>query len=494
MDVYSDTGAGTDPATDYQYLRSDAERQSAAAQTVSQDYDQAFPQPSPPQQTESQNGSHDGNAIDGSRIPFDDPSESPHLAWLPSELLNEILSYLTARDLAHVSTTCRTLAAHASNDMLWASLVNAQLSIPLADPGPFGSFRELFIAHHPYWFIPRHKVWISDTEHTGNLILARYDYRRGVIEAYRVIAERPVPQSEVWDWNPEVVVLTFDPKVRLWLDDPVILLKNNKLNGKPTRYYLHGEIRMPMEIESQHVYNAISLCPREYPSDLEHARPDKQWPPPAIPSSTRVYREVERHWSEWNERPRSIAQVSEAAFRIRRWAHFGVGMYLFTAGTSEALSTYATLDSSLYTPTKQKPYQGIWVGDYLAHGCEFILFLQRDGNNAHNNNDSPSMNRGSLEGIKLTGDPNVPRGEVSFIADDIGDDGLVRIAGADEAPFQGSRIVRSRGHVAGLGFQDDVFISSQLILISTNCIAHYWESMGHVTYFRRVDIDALLNT
>jgi hypothetical protein len=40
----------------------------------------------------------------------------------------------------------------------------------------------------------------------------------------------------------------------------------------------------------------------------------------------------------------------------------------------------------------------------------------------------------------------------------------------------------------------DTFITSQLILVSPDCVAHYWESMGHITYYRRVDIDALIRT
>jgi hypothetical protein len=51
-----------------------------------------------------------------------------------------------------------------------------------------------------------------------------------------------------------------------------------------------------------------------------------------------------------------------------------------TAGTNspglhlgEEVYTYATLDPKLYTPTEEKPYRGIWVGDYSGHGCEFLL-------------------------------------------------------------------------------------------------------------------------
>jgi hypothetical protein len=60
--------------------------------------------------------------------------------------------------------------------------------------------------------------------------------------------------------------------------------------------------------------------------------------------------------------------------------------------------------------------------------------------------------RGRIEAIKLTGDPNIPRGEYSFIAPDIGRDGLLRIAG--EEMFRGARVVRSVGHIAARGFRD----------------------------------------
>lgn len=441
------------------------------------------------------------------------PEPISQLVQLPSELLYQILSYLPLRDLISASLTCRTLANHSSSDVLWAGLVNENLPLKVQDPGPFDSFRKLYAAHYPSWFIPRGKIWFSDNEHTGNLILARYDTRRGVIEGYRILAESHNHQLQVWDWDPDVVILTFEPRINLWLDDPVVLLKTPSPSVFPSRaHYLHGEIRMPMAVESQNVFNAFSLCSKDIPSHVE-VRRDRLWPPLTIPSENRVYRDVETHWSNWENPPKRFSDISETCFRVRRWAHFRLGLPILTAGSSETLTTYATLDPILYMPTKEKPYQGIWVGDYSAHGCEFLLFLQRDKESGSDgatpfgaanpklagaeSNDSGAssediIQQGSLEAIKLTGDPNVPRGEISFIAEDIGARGLVRIA--DETPFRGARIVRSRGHVAGLGFRDDTFISSQLILISSDCVAHYWESMGHVSYFRRVDIDALLRT
>lgn len=130
---------------------------------------------------------------------------------------------------------------------------------------------------------------------------------------------------------------------------------------------------------------------------------------------------------------------------------------------AEEVYTYATLDPYLYTPTPTKPYRGIWVGDYAGHGCEFLLIHQPDDpvpfdessifqrqdesvEEFQRRKEDERIFRGRIEAIKLTGDPNVPRGEYSFIADDIGPGGFVRVA--QDERFRGARIVRSRGHVA----------------------------------------------
>jgi hypothetical protein len=134
----------------------------------------------------------------------------------------------------------------------------------------------------------------------------------------------------------------------------------------------------------------------------------------------------------------------------------------------EEVTTYSTLDPSLYTPTKTKPWRGIWVGDYSGHGCEFLLLNQpddppatdeeldlvREPSESNEEWEQRRLNarvyRGRLEAIKLTGDPNVPRGEYTFVADDLGPDGFVCVS--SDPPFTGSRVVRSKGHIAETGF------------------------------------------
>jgi hypothetical protein len=387
------------------------------------------------------------------------PSQpSSWLLKLPAEIIHWILSYLSAPDLARASATCRALADHGSSDLLWHGLVNARLPCPIEDPGVFPSFRRLYLAYHPCWFIPQHKIWFADNENTGSLILARYDNRRGVIEAYRVVAERGTPSFDVWGSNPDVIIQSFDPQVRLWLDDPVLFLKDPEPSSSTAPIQalssLPAERRMPMALEAQHVYSAISFC------SATKSQSDDFWPPPIIPSNARVSRDLRDH-PEQSDRPQvpnHLSELSEYAFRLRKWANY---LHVFSSGPREATITYSTLDPSLYTPTKIKPYQGIWVGDYSAHGCEFLLLRQTDPNTENENLDETMdtdpqtediVQQGRLEAIKLTGDPNVPRGQYSFIAEDIGPKGLIRVT-TDE-PFAGSRIVHCEGHVAGLGFRD----------------------------------------
>lgn len=197
-------------------------------------------------------------------------------------------------------------------------------------------------------------------------------------------------------------------------------------------------------------------------------------------------------------KPQKYDEISQTTFRLRHWSQFSNGMAHFGIRIGEEVSTWSTIDPSLYTPTKEKPYQGIYVGDYAGHGCEFLLVMQSDeppvtperrptephlreilGLPPQDQEDemeeallTDEMNRqrsqyqrdvlsaqinegiyhGAISAVKLTGDPNIPRGEYTFVADDIGPGGLIRIA--EEYPFKGARVVRSRGHVAARGFMN----------------------------------------
>jgi hypothetical protein len=148
--------------------------------------------------------------------------------------------------------------------------------------------------------------------------------------------------------------------------------------------------------------------------------------------------------------------------------HHGTGSRL-----GESVDTYATLDPKLYTPSEHKPFRGIFVGEYGGHGTEFVLVTQPDDDAPFDHaaiiqaeNETPEefqerkktaqIYRGSLQAIKLTGDPNVPRGEYTFKVEDLSK--ILRTA--TEEPFEGAKVVEGMGHIA-----EQMFKEGELFLI-----------------------------
>lgn len=329
-------------------------------------------------------------------------------------------------------------------------------------------------------------------------MLCKFDPRRGCIEGYRLLAERGPSQGLLWPYKPTVVIHTFTPRVHLWLDDPVLKLPHDIGPFNTRQGWWEGEIRMSVG-RPGHNTSASFFLTRNVPEGALHPGMEI-WPPRTIPGMPRVRAASADKFRGKGHKPQRYEEISTTAFRMRHWSQFSSGLSHLGVRIGEEVSTWSTIDPALYTPTRQRPYQGIYVGDYAGHGCEFLLVMHTDQApppppspqtsiveaydrarelvNAMNANDltdgnqaaSPSDQRGSreelpkdsaahdddsvfcgaLEAIKLTGDPHVPRGEHTFIADDIGPKGFLRIA--TEQPFRGARVVRSRGHVAARGF------------------------------------------
>lgn len=429
---------------------------------------------------------------------------------LPSEVLHQILSHLECRSLVSVGRSCRQLHGASRVDLLWYDLLARQLparDFPDSDPYPSPTYRDLYSAHHPYWFVPKYKIWISNDPHIGRIMLCRFDPRRGCIEGYRLLAERGSSQSLLWPYNRSVVVHTFKPNVKLWLDDPVLTLGHDVGPFHTSEGQWEREIKMSVG-RPGHNTSASFFLSRAVPDD---PRMDV-WPPRTIPNMPRVRAASVDKFRGSGHKPQKSSEISETSFRMRHWSQFSSGLLHYGGRVGEEVSTWSTLDPSLYTPTPEKPFQGIYVGDYAGHGCEFLVVMHTeqappppprpartpfdpeerdlldidldmdelmdghdqldppastDEHSALPNHSFPSnaaacyddrVFTGALEAVKLTGDPNVPRGEHTFIADDIGPKGLIRIA--TEHPFAGARVVKSRGHVAARGFQQGELLST----------------------------------
>ncbi|KAF1990343.1 hypothetical protein K402DRAFT_370265 [Aulographum hederae CBS 113979] len=498
------------------------------------------------------------------------PQTAPLLS-LPSELLTQILGFLKPRELASAACTCNALTAHANQDVLWQ--VHVQQNFPykkILSPHPYQTYRDLYVAHDPFWFISRHGLWIADNNPTGKLLIARFSQRRNCIEAYTLVAERQHSVAEFWEWRPDVIIHSFQPKVALDLNQPVLRLSPSIINQARSETFsgsfLPYEIPMDLDFSEYNTANRASphgarlfnnfITTRPYPESLAYSSA-QIWPPLHLPAPGRARNKSSDSFRSSGHHPMHFDEMSEYNFRIRRWMEFAprteAGMMGASFLIGEDVTTFGTLPRCNYTSTKKKPFQGIWAGDYSGHGSEFICIIQRDssdpllpqhplpqgvlealefgswasgyhttwdGEPASNDVEaeasftpsgassttttSPFLTppaspgeddedsdediyTGRLDAVKLTGDPNVPRGEYTFIAPDIGSGGLIRVA--SEARFAGARVVRAVGHVAARGFRDDAFTASQLIIVGRDTLAMYWEEFGHISYYHRVDIE-----
>lgn len=414
------------------------------------------------------------------------------LISFPAELIDSILSHLSPYELVTASATCRLLHRRATSDTLWRPLV--QGNIPghrLTTSYPFDSYRELYATHNTKWFLPKYKIWFCGQDLVGKLLLARYDQRRGCIEAYQLVAVSHHAGLQNWFQNENH---TFEPRVALHVDRPVIKFAA-KINPESRR---SGELEslqgrsftpeVPMVVDEDppatftNFLLAKPMAPKDIgPKILERFPYGSLWPPPTIPAPDHVIGSPGFDGDPPELRPDEIpsfrSEASEHIFRIRQWiapspaTNVILGHNQTGARLRQHIFTYSTLDPALYTPTALKPWRGIWVGDYGGHGCEFLLIHQPDDDRPVSDEElglkrgveevdedwearrlEKRVHRGSLVGIKLTGDPNVPRGEHSFMAEDLSDDEFGNEP--EDGPLQGARIVRSTGHIARTGFQN----------------------------------------
>lgn len=422
-----------------------------------------------------------------------------NLTRLPPEILDQILSHLEYPALVSVIRTCQLLRRHAESELLWSNLIRESIPNPPDHPYPSPTFRSLYIAHHPYWFLPKHRLWFSDNAHTGKLVLVKYDPRRGCIEGHRLLGSKGESALQDWSYNPDVIIHSFEPTVTLHYDRPVIKLGHVDPSRQTKRQgWWEGEVRMRIGSDAHDSVFSTFFLSRAIPKQLQDPSME-MWPPRTIPAQERVRSASQDNFQGWGHKPQKYEEISKHTFRLRTWMQFSVGGSAFGVRMGEEVSTWSTLDPDLYTPTEEKPYQGIWVGDYAGHGCEFLLVMQREtvrgesyqtkgrprsrwdsdlpedepdmrvvmantshgGDNSQDDSQDDSMFTGRIEAIKLTGDVNVPRGEYTWIANDIGSAGFIRVA--EEEPFQGARVVQSQGHLAARGFQNGSSLSCLML-------------------------------
>lgn len=177
-------------------------------------------------------------------------TEQP-LLDLPSELVQHILALLPPTDLAQV---CRRLHTESYEEALWHREINAYFHSPVRKPATINSFRELYIAHHPHWFLLQKRVWFGDTEPSGKLLVARYDELTGSINAYTILAmKRTRSWTEIDIDDSPVMLHDFDPDIALDLHRPVLRLKIDSPKADPPNEHLLNRTPSPESIYGREI-------------------------------------------------------------------------------------------------------------------------------------------------------------------------------------------------------------------------------------------------
>ncbi|KAG0134666.1 hypothetical protein HOY82DRAFT_577176 [Tuber indicum] len=406
----------------------------------------------------------------------DEKANSTGIKSCPNEVLQLVFQNLNGVSLARCSAVCshwRELidpSDPATPDYLWARQAS---SLRLKSPTPYTRFRDLYASLRDHLWL-HGKIWMSNRLWTGYILLSTYNLETGAIDLTNVVAARPGgsgrEDSAPWSRNESIFVSSFDPQVSLWTLPLLSFDKDTVLDPND------NEIKPPTQ--EQYFYCSLFRASAIPPEVQVSSK--KYWPPPHIPATERTS-DVLSCINGHHESNLFHGDAIDSVFRIRRWVVFGgapvPSVAVSRSGVDNQVETFATIREEHYTPDKDHPYRGIWVGNYSSHGYEFILFHQETST--------------KLKAVKITGDLNVPRGEITFVVDDLKT--VIRVA--DEREWPGAKVISARAQIAFHQFQSSKMIDAEMICVGPDDIALLWHFSplpSHISRFKRVGIEGLI--
>lgn len=375
---------------------------------------------------------------------------------LPVELVVGVLRYLPIDNYATLCLTHSYFTGILRSDYLWRAgvlqslwkgssfecgkvlqrtpsshtdyvLVDASTRPLLSSPQPYPSYRKLYhrVLKNYGWMIG---TFAGNAQWTGSLIEIFYNGYTGLIECRRLQPSAVFSSAMTYSIDDEVYWRDFDPVIQC-RQEPLFEVGHSR----PDDEFL-AVVARTIGITDEQTINALGS--------------EEIWPSINVPAKERIIvqqidalSKLGNGFDEFSNNLLVLSRplLSRAMYELR-------GGLVSQQKIPRHNELFYRLPQHLPSPAGFEEHSGLFMGDYSSHGPE-LLYLYYP---------TPT----SLHAVKITGDPNVPRGEISWVIDDL--TSPVRICTEREWP--GARAYKGRGQISNHGFRSPTWIETEVIL------------------------------